>query len=50
VPFTVGELNNVNAEVESLDAPVKLIVATLLATLRLVMTSGLGLVPDLTTW
>jgi hypothetical protein len=51
VPFTVGELNNVKAEGESLAAPVKLIVATPLVTLRLVITIVLGgVVPDLVTW
>jgi hypothetical protein len=48
-PLTVGELSNVNADAESLEAPVKLMVATPPATLRLVMRSGLGPVPDLTT-
>ena len=50
MPFTVGELNNVNAEGESVEAPVKLIAATPLVTVRLLMTIGFGLVPDLTTW
>jgi hypothetical protein len=49
VPLTLGELSNVKAEGGSLDAPVKLMVATPPATLSLVMRSGLGLVPDLTT-
>ena len=49
MPFAVGELNNVNAEEESLEAPVKLTVATPLVTLRLVITTELGVMPDLVT-
>ena len=49
MPLTVGELSNVKAEGESLEAPVKRMVAKLPATLRLVMTIGLGgVVPDFT--